>query len=737
MPDFDIDFCEDKRDKVFEYLKSKYKNGVAHIITFGKFKARMALRDVGRVLGLSYGHVDRICKMIPFDPSRPLSLKESIDREPRFKDEIKKDSRVNKLIELSLKIEGLNRNMATHAAGVVIAGQNLTEQVPLYKDHSSKLPLPSTQFDMYSSENAGLVKFDLLGLKTLTVLDKTLKMLEKNGKIIDIKNINLSDQKVYESLSTGNTTGLFQLESTGMRESIKQMKPNKFDDIIALVALYRPGPMSNIPIYNECKNGLRKPEYIHPALEPILKSTYGIIIYQEQVMQIAQTLAGFSASEADILRRAMGKKKRAELEKQKENFVNGAIKRGIKKDLANYIFTKIEPFAEYGFNKSHAAAYALIAYQTAFLKTYYKEEFIAATMSTEMNNTDKLREFVEELKRLKVNVVRPNINLCDSDFKTETNKIFYGLSAIKNVGFEAITNIVNERKKNGIFKNLNDFIKRVDPKDVNKLQLEGLVKSGSLDCIDKNRKKLFFSIPKIISSVKNAHDDKINKQKNLFENIAESEREFDFTTDEAWSKKEFLMEEFKSLGFYISDHPLSDYKSLFEDLKIVSYKDFSKNNKTEALIAGTLMSIQEKKTAKGSPYAILKFSDHEIDFELFIFSEILIQNREKLKESESFVLTLLKDSNGENSQKRVNVKKIVSLDEIINKSYDTISIELNNNYDLNELKNYLKDKGDTKIKIIIPHNNKKIILSLENDRKFDFKLFNTIKSKEYVRKISF
>ena len=737
MPDFDIDFCEDKRDKVFEYLKSKYKNGVAHIITFGKFKARMALRDVGRVLGLSYGHVDRICKMIPFDPSRPLTLKESIDREPRFKEEIKKDSRVNKLIELSLKIEGLNRNMATHAAGVVIAGQNLTEQVPLYKDHSSKLPLPSTQFDMYSSENAGLVKFDLLGLKTLTVLDKTLKMLEKNGKIIDIKNINLSDQKVYESLSTGNTTGLFQLESTGMRESIKQMKPNKFDDIIALVALYRPGPMSNIPIYNDCKNGLRKPEYIHPSLEPILKSTYGIIIYQEQVMQIAQTLAGFSAGEADILRRAMGKKKRAELEKQKENFVNGAIKKGIKKDLANYIFTKIEPFAEYGFNKSHAAAYALIAYQTAFLKTYYKAEFIAATMSTEMNNTDKLREFVEELKRLKVNVVRPNINLCDSDFKTETNKIFYGLSAIKNVGFEAITNIVNERKKNGIFKNLNDFIKRVDPKDVNKLQLEGLVKSGSLDCIDKNRKKIFFSIPKIISSIKNAHDDKINKQKNLFENIVESEREFDFTTDEAWSKKELLMEEFKSLGFYISDHPLSDYKSLFEDLKIVSFKDFSENNKTEGLIAGTLMSIQEKKTAKGSPYAILKFSDHEMDFELFIFSEILIQNREKLKESESFVLTLLKDSNGENLQKRVNVKKIVSLDEIINRSYDTISIELNSNYDLNELKNYLKDKGDTKIKIIIPYHNKKIILSLEKDRKFDFKLFNTIKSKEYVRKISF
>ncbi|MAJ86189.1 MAG: DNA polymerase III subunit alpha [Candidatus Pelagibacter sp.] len=738
MPDFDIDFCEDKRDKVFEYLKSKYQEGVAHIITFGKFKARMALRDVGRVLGLSYGHVDRICKMIPFDPSRPLTLKESIDREPRFKDEIKKDARVDKLIELSLKIEGLNRNMATHAAGVVIAGQNLTEQIPLYKDHSSKLPLPSTQFDMYSSENAGLVKFDLLGLKTLTVIDKTLKMLEKKGKVIKIKNISLSDKTVYESLSTGNTTGLFQLESTGMREAIKQMKPNKFDDIIALVALYRPGPMSNIPIYNECKNGNRKPDYIHPSLEKILKPTYGIIIYQEQVMQIAQTLAGFSAGEADILRRAMGKKKRSELEKQKENFVNGAVKKGIKKDLANYIFTKIEPFAEYGFNKSHAAAYALIAYQTAYLKTYYKEDFIAATMSTEMNNTDKLREFVEELKRLKVEVVRPNINLCDSDFKTETNKIFYGLSAIKNVGYEAITNIVSERKKKGPFKNINDFIRRIDPKDVNKLQLEGLVKSGSLDCLENNRKKIFFSIPKIITSIKYFHEDKINKQKNLFEDANQDEEIFNYSTKDTWSKKEFLIEEFKSLGFYISDHPLSEFKSLFSESNIVSYKDFLANEKSEGFVAGTLMSIQEKKTSKGSPYAILKFSDEASEFELFIFSEILIQNREILKESDSFILTILKDNvSSENSQKRVNVKKILPLNEMINKVYHSISIELNDNYNLHELKEFLKDKGETKIKIIIPYNDKKITLSLEKDRKFDLKLFNAIKNKEYVRKISF
>ena len=490
MPDFDIDFCEEKRDKVFEYLKSKYGKGVAHIITFGKFKARMALRDIGRVLGLPYGHVDKICKMIPFDPSRPLTLQESINREPRFKDEIKQNNKVKKLIELSLKLEGLNRNMATHAAGVVIAGSELSDQIPLYIDHSSNLPLPSTQYDMYSSENAGLVKFDLLGLKTLTVIDKTVKMINKKNVNLDISKISITDKKVYELLSTGETTGLFQLESTGMREAIKQMKPNKFDDIIALVALYRPGPMSNISIYNDCKNGHKHPDYIHPSLKKILEPTHGIIIYQEQVMQIAQTLAGFSAGQADILRRAMGKKKRAELEKQKENFVNGALKNGIKKDLANYIFTKIEPFAEYGFNKSHAAAYALIAYQTAYLKTYYKEEFIAATMSTELTNTSKLREFVDELKRLQVQVVRPNINKCYADFKTLNGKILYGLGAIKNVGFEAVSNLVNERIKNGNFKSLMDFIKRVSSKDINKLQLEGLVKSGAFDELETNRKKL-------------------------------------------------------------------------------------------------------------------------------------------------------------------------------------------------------------------------------------------------------
>ena len=737
MPDFDIDFCEEKRDQVFEYLKTKYKNGVAHIITFGKLKARMVLRDVGRVLGLSYGHVDRICKMVPFDPSRPLTLKESIDREPRFKEEVKSNIKVKKLLELSLKLEGLNRNMATHAAGVVIAGDKLAEQFPLYIDHSSNLTLPSTQYDMYSSENAGLVKFDLLGLKTLTVIDNTIKRLKLKKIVLDISKINHNDEKVFSMLSTGETTGLFQLESAGMREAIKQMKPNKFDDIIALVALYRPGPMSNIPIYNDCKNGIKEPDYIHPILKEILTPTYGIIIYQEQVMQIAQTLAGFTAGEADILRRAMGKKKKAELDKQKERFINGALKNGIEKDVANFVFTKIEPFAQYGFNKSHAAAYALIAYQTAFLKTYYKEDFIAATMSTELTNTSKLREFIEELKKLKIEIIKPSINKCFSDFRAVNGKLIYGLGAIKNVGFEAITNIVNERIKNGIFKSLKDFINRVNAKDVNKLQLEGLVKAGVFDEFDDDRNKILNSIPKIIQKIKNINDDKINHQTNLFSDQDDKKIDFEFLPSTPWQQKELLSEEFKSIGFYLTDHPLTEFEEIFNELNIITYNQFYDNGSSEGLVAGTIMSIQEKKSAKGTPYAIVKFSDKETEFELFLFAEVLVVNREKLKESESFVLSLQKDRVvGENEKKRVNVKKILNLYDVINKPYSKVTIELKNNYNINEIKELLSNKGETKINLLIKDKNRQALFSLQENRKFDFNHLKLLKAKKYVEKIT-
>ena len=451
MPDFDIDFCEEKRDLVFKYLTTKYKDSVAHIITFGKLKARMVIRDVGRVLGLPYGFVDSISKMIPFDPSRPLTLSECINTEPRLQKLINEDPRVKKLTDLSLKLEGLNRNVATHAAGVVIADTKLTEVVPLYKDASADLLLPSTQFDMYSAENAGLIKFDFLGLKTLTVINRTQKLINKKVKDFKIEDIDFEDNKVFELLSSGRTVGLFQVESAGMREALLQMKPNHIEDIIALVALYRPGPMSNIPIYNDCKHGRQTPDYLHPLLEDILKPTYGVIIYQEQVMQIAQKLSGFTAGEADILRRAMGKKKRAELEKQKQGFIAGALKNGISKDVAASIFLKIEPFAEYGFNKSHAAAYAIISYQTAFLKTYYPNEFFAASMTMDISNQNKLGEFHEELKRINIKVVRPDINKCFADFQFDENNFYYALGGIKSVGYEAISNVIKERKKHGEF----------------------------------------------------------------------------------------------------------------------------------------------------------------------------------------------------------------------------------------------------------------------------------------------
>jgi len=726
MPDFDIDFCEEKRDQVFKYLTTKYKDSVAHIITFGKLKARMVVRDVGRVLGLPYGFIDSICKMIPFDPSRPLSLKECINVEPRLQKLIIEDKRVNRLIELSLKLEGLNRNVATHAAGVVIADKKLTESVPLYKDISTNLLLPSTQFDMYSAENAGLVKFDFLGLKTLTVIDKTQKLINQKNQKFKIENINFEDEKVYNLLSSGKTIGLFQLESSGMKEALINMKPNRLEDIIALVALYRPGPMSNIPIYNDCKHGKKDPDYLHPKLKSILKPTYGVIIYQEQVMQIAQVLSGFTAGEADILRRAMGKKKRTELEKQKQRFVEGAFRNGINKDIAAGIFLKIEPFAEYGFNKSHAAAYAVIAYQTAYLKTYYTHEFFAASMSTELSNQKKLSEFYEELKRLNINIVAPDINKCFSDFTSNGNDFLYALGAIKNVGYDAISNVIKEREENGEFKNLTDFINRINPKDINKLQLEGLVKAGAFDNLNNNRQSLFSSIPNIILKSKNNFENNLVNQIDLFteeldDNYLEKIKDWDSDTK--------LSKEFETLGFFMSGHPLNKYKSLFNQYNINSYNNFENDESMlSSNIACTVLKIQEKKTQKGNSYAIVKFSDLSGVFELFIFSDIFEMNRELLVEGESIMITLLKNYSDINkNQKKINVKKIISLKEVLNKPIEELKIRVNSIDDLNKLKSLSKVEGKTKIIVDYIDSEKKYQFQLKDKRKLDPELINSLK----------
>ncbi|MBD1145510.1 DNA polymerase III subunit alpha [Pelagibacterales bacterium SAG-MED34] len=731
MPDFDIDFCEEKRDQVFKYLTTKYKDSVAHIITFGKLKARMVIRDVGRVLGLPYGFIDSICKMIPFDPSRPLTLQESINIEPRLQKLINEDKRVSRLIELSLKLEGLNRNVATHAAGVVIADKKLTETVPLYKDSSADLLLPSTQFDMYSAENAGLVKFDFLGLKTLTVINKTQKLVSLKDQNFKIETINYNDQKVFELLSSGKTVGLFQLESSGMKDALINMKPNHLEDIIALVALYRPGPMSNIPVYNDCKHGKREPDYLHPMLEEILKPTYGVIIYQEQVMQIAQVLSGFTAGEADILRRAMGKKKRAELEKQKERFVEGAHNNGISKDIAAGIFLKIEPFAEYGFNKSHAAAYAIIAYQTAFLKTYYPHEFFAASMSMELSNQKKLSEFYEELKRLSINIIRPDINKCYADFSSDGKNFLYALGAIKSVGFEAISKIVEERTKNGNYKDLTDFINRVNPKDINKLQLEGLVKAGAFDSLNKNRQSLYNSIPNIILKSKNIFENNSVNQIDLFQ---EDNDETYLDIIEDWNLDVKLSKEFETLGFFISDHPLNQYKSLLNQYNIINYEEFNSNEDIlSSNISSTILKVQEKKTQKGTSYAIIKFSDLSGVFELFVFSDVFENNREILIEGNSVMITLAKNYVDENkTQKKINIRKIISMKDVIDKPIEELKIKVKNLDDISKIKNLGLELGKTKVIIDVEVDNKRISFRLNKKRKIDHKMLNLMRNEENI-----
>ncbi|MDC0899493.1 DNA polymerase III subunit alpha [Candidatus Pelagibacter sp.] len=731
MPDFDIDFCEEKRDLVFEYLTKKYKDSVAHIITFGKLKARMVIRDVGRVLGLAYGFVDSISKMIPFDPSRPQTLSECIAGEPRLQKLINEDQRVKKLTDLSLKLEGLNRNVATHAAGVVIADKKLTEIVPLYKDSTADLLLPSTQFDMYSAENAGLVKFDFLGLKTLTVINNTQKLIQKKHKDFNIEDISFEDQKVFELMSSGKTVGLFQIESAGMRDALIHMKPNHIEDIIALVALYRPGPMSNIPIYNDCKHGKKTPDYLHPLLEDILKPTYGVIIYQEQVMQIAQKLSGFTAGQADILRRAMGKKKRAELEKQKQNFIAGAVNNGISKDVAAGIFLKIEPFAEYGFNKSHAAAYAIISYQTAYLKTYYPKEFIAASMTMDISNQNKLSEFYEELKRLNVEVIRPDINECFANFRTENDKFYYALGGIKAVGSEAISNIVKERIKKGNFKSINDFIKRVDPKDINKLQLEGLVKAGAFDSLNDNRQSIFNSIPNIITKSKNDFDNKVANQIDLFGDSTEVENDIIENTKD-WEFEERLSREFEAVGFFISDHPLNQFKEIFDDYKIINYQNFFDDDDIkENNIAATLLKVTERKTAKGNSYAVLKLTDLTSVFELFIFSDVLELNRDSLKEGSSLILTLTKTiSSDEDKTKRINVRKIASLKDLFNSSISEITLNLSSKSQLKEIQNFLDEKGDTFVNISIFENSTTSVFKLKTSRNFDRKTINILRNRD-------
>ncbi len=521
-----------------------------------------------------------------------------------------------------------------------------------------------------------------------------------------------------------------------MKDALVNMKPNRLEDIIALVALYRPGPMSNIPIYNDCKHGRREPDYLHPKLKNILEPTYGVIIYQEQVMQIAQVLSGFTPGEADILRRAMGKKKRAELEKQKQRFINGAEKNGIKKDIAAGIFMKIEPFAEYGFNKSHAAAYAVIAYQTAFLKTYYPNEFFSASMSMELSNQKKLSEFYEELKRMKINIIRPDINKCFADFTSDDENFYYALGAIKNVGYEAVSNLVKERITNGVFKNLFDFISRSDPKDINKLQLEGLVKAGTFDSFSKNRKSIFDAIPNLILKSKNLHEDKAINQINLFEESSNQNDQELFVKTNDFSFEDRLSKEFETLGFFISDHPLNQFKHFLPQYNVKNFIDFQSNEELkESVIAATILKIQEKKNQKGLSYAIIKFTDLGSVFELFVFSDIFEQKREIFKEGNSVFLNLIKNISSDGSYTRINVRSVTKINELINKPIKSIEIDFFDINNLTKIKDLISLPGDTDVTLKINNKNIDHMYKLNNKRKIDQKIITELKNVGVALKI--
>ena len=664
MPDFDIDFCRDRRDEVLDYVSNKYgENQVAQIITFGKLQARAVLRDVGRVLGMPYGQVDYLCKLIPFDPSRPVTLQESIDNEPKFSEEANNDEKVEKLLDIGLRLEGLKRHTSIHAAGVVISKDAIFKDVPLYSDPDTKTYL--TQFDMKHVEKAGLVKFDFLGLKTLTLINNCVQLITDQGINFDINKIDLADLDTFNFLSTGETTGIFQLESPGMQETLKQMIPDALEDIIALVALYRPGPMQNIPTYIERKHGREKPEYIHPKLEDILKETYGVIVYQEQVMGVARELSGYSDGEADLLRRAMGKKIQKEMKDQRKRFVSGCIERNIKDNEAQNIFDLLAKFADYGFNKSHAAAYGLISFQTAFLKTHYPLEFFSASMTLDINNTDKLAIFQQELSRMEIKLYPPNINTSDVYFVTENEGIKYALGAIKNVGIESMKELVNERNQNGPFTSFDNLLGRVSGSVANKKTLEALACAGAFDLFNIKRENIFNQSNEIVKAIKDFNIKSDSNQGDIFGNTELFK--YNFFKTENWSEATKLIKEFQIVGFYFSGHPLSAYKSnlitnnVREYMTIYKSKDLQ-NNKN-ILVAGTLLAKKEKRSARGNAYAFLNFSDTSSIYEGIIFEANLRKYRDMLIVGQSYVLGT--DFTDDNGQIRVEVKKIYNLEDIV------------------------------------------------------------------------
>ncbi|MCE0505720.1 DNA polymerase III subunit alpha [Roseivivax sp. GX 12232] len=665
MPDFDIDFCMDRREEVIRYVQEKYgRDKVGQIITFGALLSKAAVRDVGRVLQMPYGQVDRLSKMIPVEGVKPVSIEKALTDEPRLREEARAEEVVDRLLTYGQQVEGLLRNASTHAAGVVIGDRPLDHLVPLYQDPRSDMP--ATQFNMKWVEQAGLVKFDFLGLKTLTVIQNAVDLIHKSGRDLhigadgatiyepfegaenDIGQIPLDDEVTYRLYSRAKTVAVFQVESSGMMDALKRMKPTCIEDIVALVALYRPGPMENIPVYCEVKNGQRERAGIHPSIDHILDETQGIIVYQEQVMQIAQEMAGYSLGGADLLRRAMGKKIQEAMDAEKPKFIEGAKKNGVDDDKAVEVWNLLDKFANYGFNKSHAAAYAVVSYQTAWLKANHPVEFMAGVMNCDIHLTDKLAIYFEEVKKgLELPWVPPCVNRSQAAFDVQDGKLIYALGALKNVGLEAMRLVVEARlDENGRdkpFATLYDLARRVDLKRVGKRPLEMMARAGAFDVLDKNRRRVFDSLDALVAYSAAVHEQKNSNQVSLFGEAGDDLPEPRLAPVNDWLPAERLAEEFKAIGFYLSGHPLDDYLAALKRKGVLTLEEVTRKAEGGALVAklaGSVAGRQERKSARGNRFAFCQLSDPTGAYEVTLFSETLEKSREHLETGAKVVITV-------------------------------------------------------------------------------------------------
>ena len=648
MPDFDIDFCMDRREEVIAYVQNRYgRDRVGQIITFGALLSKAAVRDVGRVLQMPYGQVDRLSKMIPVEGVKPVSITKALADEPRLR-EAAKEEVVARLLDYGAQIEGLLRNASTHAAGVVIGDRPLDELVPLYQDPRSDMP--ATQFNMKWVEAAGLVKFDFLGLKTLTVIQNALDLLRLRGVDLDISLIPLDDRKSYELYAAARTTAVFQVESSGMMDALRRMKPTCIEDIVALVALYRPGPMENIPTYCEVKNGLRPLESIHPSIDHILAETQGIIVYQEQVMEIAQVMAGYSLGGADLLRRAMGKKIPEEMAKERPKFIEGAVANGVSKPKAGEVFDLLEKFANYGFNKSHAAAYAVVSYQTAWLKANHPVEFMAAVMNCDIHLTDKLALYKREVDKLGIRTVAPCVNASAATFSVRDGAVVYALGALKNVGVEAMRAIVAARGGQP-FATLYDFARRVDLKRLGRRPLEMLARAGAFDALDSNRARVFDALEGLVAYSAAIHEARASTQVSLFGEAGADVPEPRLGSRDDWLAVERLAQEHQAIGFYLSGHPLDDYMAALRRQGVKTLTEVqaaAERGPVVAKIAGSVASRQEKKSARGNRFAFVGLSDPTGLYEVTVFSDTLEAARDLLEPGRNVVLTVEATPEGEN-----------------------------------------------------------------------------------------